>query len=226
VTGIDDLRDRVRTAYAALSPPSWPDPHPGRTSPAEEEYSRVSDPHRYRITHLRAQVWTDVLSELPGVTIEELAAVREGRSGPDEWFDRGVMLTSSAPGTVPLLLLQQEVVVSAGEPALAVLQVSVVRPSMVLERWPDCGCDACDSGSDDLIEAIDETVAKVVNGPLVVLRGRGWQAQWDPDGGSSGGEGTGPDHARVMDLCRRLADGRDVRLPAGTEAVVGRSWIS
>jgi hypothetical protein len=64
---------------------------------------------------------------------------------------------------------------------------------------PDCGCDACDSGSDDLLSAIDEVIGHVVAGPFVVLRGHRWDAQWSPDGGRSAGAGSGPDHTRMMD---------------------------
>lgn len=226
MTGLGDLRAEVTARYALLDMPSWPDPHPGRTPPAEAEYSRVSDAARYRITHARARIWADVLTTVPGVMAEQLAPIREGEAGRDEWFDRGIKLSSPVSGTVPLLLLEREVRISDPGPPLAVLQISVVRPSMEMETWPDCGCDACDSGSADLLEAIDESVAKVVGGPLVVLRGPDWYAQWDPTGGSSGGAGHGIDHAQAMDLCRRLARGERVRLPAGVDAVVGRGWIS
>ena len=111
------------------------------------------------------------------------------------------------------------------EASLAVLHISVVQPEIALEMLPDCGCDACDWGSDDLLRAIDQTIGHVVGGPLVALRGKGWHAQWHPNGGSSGGTGRGPDHAQVMRLCRRLAGGADVRLPRGAEAFVGRPWL-
>lgn len=163
--------------------------------------------------------------------VERLDPVREDRDSPsgstrgDEWFDRGTRLTSPLAGTVPLLLLERSAPLAAGSPPLADLRVSVVRPSLVVDTWPDCGCDACDSGSEDLLEAIDESVIKVVGGPLVLLRGPRWHAQWYPDGGSSGGKVPGPDHAWLMDKCRRLAAGERVRIPAGVEAVVGRGWV-
>jgi hypothetical protein len=90
---------------------------------------------------------------------------------------------------------------------------------------PDCGCDACDFGSGDLLRAIDETIGHVVGGPFVALRGKECQAQWYPDGDSSGGTGRVPDLDQVMQLCRRLAGGEDVRLPRGAEAFVGRPWL-
>jgi hypothetical protein len=56
---------------------------------------------------------------------------------------------------------------------------------VLVERIPDCGCDACDSGSDDLLSVIDERVGDVVSGAFVhvtvgesVIQGRrdGWSA--------------------------------------------------
>lgn len=108
---------------------------------------------------------------------------------------------------------------------LAVLHVTVVKPDVAVAMLPDCGCDACDHGSDDLIGAIDEVIGQVVGGPFVILQGKQWHAQWHPSGGSSGGAGTGPDHSRMMDLCRRLADGDDVQLPQDAVGFVGRSWL-
>jgi hypothetical protein len=108
---------------------------------------------------------------------------------------------------------------------LAVLHVTVVKPDVAVAMLPDCGCDACDHGSDDLIGAIDEVIGQVVGGPFVVLQGERWHAQWNPSGGSSGGAGRGPDHSRIMDLGRRLANGDDVQLPPAAVPFVGRSWL-
>jgi len=123
------------------------------------------------------------------------------------------------------LLLERDVRLPGHEATLAVLHISVVRPGVALEMLPDCGSDACDCGSDDPLRAIDQTIGAVVGGPLVALRGKGWQAQWHLDGGSSGSMRRGPDHAQVMELCRRLAGGEEIRLPNGVEAFVGHPWL-
>lgn len=223
VPGVSELLERVALAYAELDPPSWPNPHPDGGQPARDEYSRVTDPRRYRIVELRAQVWTKVLIQLPTVTVEDIPARSQSQA---EGFDLGVKLTCSTPGAAPMLFLHRNVVVSTQQPAVPVLRISVERPAMVVETWPDCGCDACDRGSNDLLDAIDTTVARVIGGAVVVLRHPRWYAQWSPDAGRSGGAGTGTDHARVMDLCRRLAEGQNVRLPTRTEAVVSHGWIT
>lgn len=167
------------------------------------------------------------LGDLPGVAVDTLAPAApddEGHLG----FDRGVRLTSPRPDTLPLLLLERDVPLPEREASLAVLHISVVQPDILLEAQPDCGCDACDYGSDDMLRAIDEAIGHVVGGPFVALRGKEWHAQWHPDGGEfeSGGTGRGPDRAQMMKLCRRLASGKNVRLPKGTEAFVGHTWLN
>ncbi|GEL22718.1 hypothetical protein PSU4_16720 [Pseudonocardia sulfidoxydans NBRC 16205] len=171
--------------------------------PRDEEYSRLTDPGRYGVVHSRARVWAEELAELPDVASFAL---------PD---GGGFRLASSRPGTLPLLLLTRD------EP-FPLLDLCAARPDVVLQSLPDCGCDACDRGSDDLLDAIDETIGTVVDGPLVVLCGDGWQARWWPHGGSSSGTGR---HVALMELCRRLADREDVRVPEGTEVLIGRSWL-
>ena len=185
----------------------------------------MTDPRRYGIVHARARVWADRLGEMPGVRVEPLTPSRLDWLGHLGRFDRGVRVSSPRPGTLPLLLLERDAPVDGADASLAVLYVSVVRPEVVVEIQPDCGCDACDSGSEDLLRAVDDAVARVVGGPFVVLRGDGWQARWSPDSGSSGGTPGAPNHAWLMELCRRLAAGGDVRLPETTEAFVGRSWF-
>ena len=200
-----ELRAKVTTSFDRLGLPSWPNPHPDAEPPREDEYSRVTEPSRYDIVHARARLWASHLDELPGVSLD------------------GDRLTSSRPGTLSLFLLTDNApVTDAEDTTLAVLRVAVARPDLVTAVLPDCGCDACDWGSADLLDAIDNAVITVIGGPFVMLRGPEWHAQWHPGGGSSGG---GADHTAVMDLCRRLADGEDVRLPDGTEALVGHPWL-
>lgn len=221
---VGELRGQVAESYDRLGLPSWPDPHPDR-SPRDEEYSRLTEPERYRIVHARARVWTERLADLPDVEVQTLPA---GPLGDGRYtFERGVRISSSQRGTLPLYLLERDVRSAAREAPLAVLHLCVVQPEVEVEAQPDCGCDACDSGSVDLLRAIDEPTAAIVGGPYVVLRGRGWRAMWHPEGGSATGYRRGfDDYRELMDRCRRLADGEDVRLPKHTEAFVGRSWLS
>ena len=144
---------------------------------------------------------------------------------PPQVSRSGVCLTPRRPGDLPLLLLEREVPTGSGDATLAVLDVGVSDPGVVVASLPDCGCDACDAGSIDFLEAIDSTISHVVGDPFVVLSGKRWRAQWHPQGGTASNEGRGPSFEHVMDLCHRLADGQRVRLPRHTEALVGHSWL-
>ena len=67
--------DRRRFAASALLPAvdeafarlrgdlaDWPNPHPGGAAPAEHEYSRVTDPERYRLLAVRADAWVEAIT--------------------------------------------------------------------------------------------------------------------------------------------------------------------
>jgi len=221
MVSLGEVQARVAARYERLRMPSWPDPHPWTASPRGDQYSRVTEPERYRIVHARARVWAEMLGAVPGVEAETLPPAALG-----DRFQRGVRLISSTPGTLPLLLLEQDVRLPEHDASLAVLHISIVRPDVAVAMLPDCGCDACDMGSADLLRAIDETISHIVGGPFVALRGKGWQAQWHPTGGSVGGAGRVADDAQaILELCRRLAAGEGVRLPQGTDAFVGRPWL-
>jgi len=220
---VSEVRTRVAASYDRLGMPSWPDPHPGGTSPADEEYSRVSAPDRYRIVHARATAWVESLSAVPGIVAELVAPVELDGAEQLGQVTRAVRLSSDRPATLPLLLVTREVPVADGR--LVVLRICAAHASVVLEMLPDCGCDACDSGSDDLLAAVDDTISDFVSGPSVMLRGPGWYANWKPGGGSTGGDGDGPDHGQMLQLCRRLSAGEDAPLPEGTEAHVSGAWL-
>jgi hypothetical protein len=194
--------------------------------PRDEEYSRVTDPGRYRIVHARGRVWVEVLGRVPGTTVSPL---RPGviEAGWMRSFDRGVLVRCDRAGTLPLLLLERDTPLEDRDETMAVLQISVVDADHVLAIVPDCGCDACDNGADDLLEAIDDAIGKVVGGPTVVLRGPGWECTWHPDSMSSGRRGhkRTPTHDELTELALRLSRGDDVDLPPGGQAHAGGPWV-
>ena len=230
MTDWDELQRGVAAAYDDQRLPTWPSPHPAMTEPADEEYSRVTEPERYRIVQARSRVWRDTLAELPGVSVESIEPGAAHGHPATYVAQRCVRVSSSAPGTLDLVLLEQDVRLTSGEGTLPVVRIAVERPDLQVEAQPDCGCDACDSGSLDLLDAVDRAIRRVVEGPLVVLRGDGWAADWSPGCASSHGLGSGilrrgMDHEDAIRLCERLAAGDAVRLPDRTEAFVGRSWL-
>lgn len=229
MTTVADLRAQVAARYDRLGLPSWPDPRPAGASPRDEEYSRVSDPGRYRIAPARARVWADVLAAALGARVEEVAPLPAAPAGDARAYVGGLRVTSPVTGTLPLLLLDRSVPADGddrGEPMPSV-QIALSRPDLVVGGAPACGCDACDSGSDEVLECVDRSLAAAVAGPVVLLRNPRWEASWRADGASVGrlGRGRMPDVATVGRWGRALAAGEDVRLPRGTRTWVGGSWL-
>ncbi|MFW6599219.1 DUF6226 family protein [Propionibacteriaceae bacterium Y2011] len=228
MVGVDELRTEVSTRADRLGLPRWPAPRPPMASPRDEEYSRVTEPGRYRIVHERARIWTQALTEVLDVTASQLAPGTWQGLGSLDHFDRGVRLSAALPGTLDLVLLELDVVPFGGPAGavLPVLGISADRPDVSVTVQPDCGCDACDSGSADLLAAIDEPIMALIGGPYVILHAERWHAQWHPGGGQSSSDGDGPDHRELMQLCVRLAAGESVELPHDATALIGRSWLS
>lgn len=138
-------------------------------------------------------------------------------------YDRGLVLESPRPRTLPLLLLEAD-----REESLSLVIVSVVEPQFVVTRQPYCGCDACDDGSAALLEAVDDAIAAVVGGEYVVMRGREWVSHWHPHAGSCSGspEVDGLSFDDAMQLSSRLAADPHAPVPEGVEVFVGRSWLT
>jgi hypothetical protein len=190
--------------------PSWPDPHPDR-DPAENEYSRCLNPSKYRILDARVDAWTNVLS--PGLaTVEDIAA------GP--WIDaprrlepyhRVRRLASTRAHGLALVLANTLV---SGEPFG--LDIGVAQADLrtaFVDTVPDCGCDACDSGSADLLWTLDGWFLTVARGGVVHARSDQATITRTVDGW----KGTGPD-------VRTWLDG-SASVPAGTERWIGTPWL-
>jgi Family of unknown function (DUF6226) len=186
---LDTVRARVATAFAetGVATRAWPDPHPDR-QPASDEYSRCSDPAKYRVVGARAQAWVRALTELGLATAapaaEVQAAWRDGAPGPrDAGSVRAEWVRPVRTDAVPLLVCfrgfgggtDNVVTLGAGSPAVEVATV------------PDCGCDACDSGSADLLEDFDEHVLDVVTGDFTHVTTRGGTAVGRRNGWSASG---------------------------------------
>lgn len=160
------LTDAVEAAYASADAPSWPDPHPDR-QPSDEEYSRVTDPSRYRIVGSRADAWVAALTGLGLATATAQAGGDAWRFDPGIAPGRGVSLHPTRPGALPLHLTLTDL---EGVPD-CVLGVGVGDPPVVA-LYPDCLCDACDSGSSDLLAVVDEGIARVVDGRFLRITTR------------------------------------------------------
>jgi hypothetical protein len=159
-------------AVTGAGTPPWPDPHEdGEVRDAE--YERCTDPAKYRVLAARVEAWTQVLRErgLAGRDLLPGPAGQLWRGAPDaELTEVRRLRPAAGEGAVPLLfgfgaidgVPRTSLTVGAGEPAVEVALL------------PDCGCDACDDGSEPLLEVLDETVLAVVTGEFVHIdAGRG-----------------------------------------------------
>lgn len=223
---ITDLRAVVDERYARLDLPSWPDPHPDLASPAEEEYSRVSDPTRYRVVVHRAWLWVEVIAGLDGVTSEALTSRELAGSDEEGRHVRGARLVSTRAGTLPLLVIEHATPSrDPGLPPMPGVRVAVGRATSVVGSVPACGCDACDDGSQAVLDEVDAAFARVLQGPYVSVTGRGWNAEWHPTGMSYGSESGADEPPGLDDLLGQLREGDEVELPEGATAVVSRGWL-
>lgn len=155
--GVDEAFARLRGDLA-----DWPDPHPGGASPAEDEYSRVTHPERYRLLAVRADAWVEAIATAgPGVAEQVDPAEVTWQDWQHLPVTR-VTVLRGAPGTQPIVVgvLAEETFV----------QVGVGDPVEVLARQPDCGCDACDTGSADLLETVDSAFILALSGGVHVVR--------------------------------------------------------
>lgn len=140
---------------------AWANPHPGGSPPSEEEYSRVTTPERWRILGERVEAWARVLESRRLVTVRDLPR--------PNWVlpqvpaaVRGTLISPNAAGAIPLTIGRFPV--GTVEDAGIVLGVGI--PPVAFARLPDCGCDACDTGSQNELEHLDDLMMSVVTGEL------------------------------------------------------------
>lgn len=168
---------------AGLSP--WPDPHPDGGSPAEEEYSRCLDPGKYRLLLARADAWAAALVDLGLGEAGEVptAALREVRDR--RRASRATLVEPQVPYALPLLFLFWDEVIETSTPAQ--VEVQAGDSGIRVAAGPDCGCDACDDGSERQLQAIDDALASFVAGDWLHLEVAGASITATADGFSASG---------------------------------------
>ena len=176
---VPDLLAAVDRAFAVIGAdtPGWPDPHTdGEVDDAE--YSRYTDPGRYRILARRVEAWAEVLAERGlATTTETPLATGEGTPGwlrgrrRADQIERVYRVAPRAPGGHELLC---GVVVIDGEPLGLDVGVrpagSPDDPGRCLTSIPYCGCDACDDGSAMLLDELDRCFLDLAPGDPAVSR--------------------------------------------------------
>lgn len=182
-------------AGTAAATPGWDDPHVGPDGQdrdvREEEYSRCLDLGKYRILWSREEAWARVLTARGWADRDDLAA-GDLRSGlrwvapPRLPLHRTTVLRPRRPGAQPLILARTAAEVTAVDGVVDLTRTDAELPGLVLgigdptlevERFPDCGCDACDSGSRDLLEVLDRAILSIVDGSFEMVLSPGWTSR-------------------------------------------------
>lgn len=171
---------------------AWPNPRPEGASASEEEYSRLTDAERFRIIGCRAHAWLTVL-ESAGLAVVDRDVRVEWTATPGPVISRTDVVRPTAAGALPLVLATTLI----GEVADAGVLIGVGEPAVDLGRLPDCGCDACDSGSQNELAELDRMFLDVVTGSFRRLT-LGDRAITVEDGGWSASGRFGRDEIEVV----------------------------
>lgn len=186
----------------------WPDPHPDR-SPLDEEYSRLLDPAKWRIIGARADAWLIAVVDA-GLAVVAPNAALAWRSDPGPVISRTDGVVPRAAGGLPLVVARSRL----GDIDDAGVVLGVGDPAVCVTWFPDCGCDACDSGSQDELDHLDVHILGIVSGAFRRLSDGGREITVIGDGGWSA---SGQFVRHEVDAV--LAD------PAGWNELTGPSWL-
>jgi hypothetical protein len=201
-----DVLKKVEASYRGSA--SWTDPHVDREV-EDAEYSRVTDPDRYRIVGARASAWERALVDL-GLATAEPARLPDWQYGPRDVS--AIRLRPRAADALELLVLHG----SMESVSDTVISIGIGTPPVMVAMEPDCGCDACDSGSADLLDVIDQAFVDVVSGEIFYAEGDGWTLTATHERSQY----TGGINAAAIAASVRRGE------PVGTRALIGRAWLS
>ena len=193
----------------------WDDPHPPPDRVvADEEYERLTDPAKWRIVNARADAWIEVLVSAGTAMLqrEPSLAWTHGRSSPAFRVD---LLVPTVGGGLELVISRSRIGDVADAGVVLGVRCDPGQPAAEIALVPDCGCDACDSGSQDALDQLDEQVEAVVTGRLRLLV-RGRQEIRAIDGVIRG----------TRNIDRRRATERVLADPRGWHVYEGRSWLA
>jgi hypothetical protein len=206
------LLKRVEHTYLAAPdrPAPWSDPHRNR-EPDDDEYSRVTDAQKWRIVGVRADAWIDALVSAGVATVEADPTI-DWTTPFGAAISRTDLVRPHVFGGLPLVVARTRL----GTLDDAGVMIGVGEPTVVLAPIPDCGCDACDSGSQNEVELVDEHFTGVVTGQFRQLtKGRAAITRVSEASGTSS-RGLRGHHKRV----------RILEKPKGWTELSGPSWLA
>lgn len=184
-----DLLADVESSYAEGVPRHWPDPHADLEGPGEAEYSRVSDPGKYAILPARSAAWVAVLT---GRGWAESVPGADWVLPPGSWAVSAGLPAPVATTLRPLRPQAQALVFlnrvgGRGEAPISGVSLGVGTPAAAVTTLPTCGCDACDHGSEALLQELDELALSVVDGSLELTAHPAWLSLRTSFGARGGG---------------------------------------
>jgi hypothetical protein len=158
----------------------------------------------------RAEAWLVALVEGGLAVVDADASVR-WRVEPRTVISRADRVVPVAPGALPVVVARSRL----GEVDDAGVTLGVGDPAACVMWFPECGCDACDSGSQDELDVLDDHLRSIVSGGLrrlsdgtrtiTVISDGQWSASGDFD------------HHEVEAI---LAD------PTGWDELAGKTWLN
>ena len=212
---IPDLVEAVDERFAARPPELevWPDPHDGRP-PADGEYSRATNPERWRILGARVDAWVAALAAVGLASVEPVAVgdIRWEES-PHTLMSSAVRVVPAAPGARPIVVARSQI----GDVPETGVTLGWGDPAAVVGLFPYCGCDACDDGAQPDLDLIDRRLSSIVSGRYRRLTRAGRQITEEAGYGwsAAGGRGWGRGEVEAV-----LGD------PDGWDELSGATWLA
>lgn len=171
----------------------------------------MTDVGKYRILDARVEAWVRALHAAGLARSADVPATRWVDAVRDpEAQARVRRITPARPGGLSILFAAT--LVDGAPFGLDVGLAHDQGQPVLLQPVPDCGCDACDSGSADLLEELDGWVLTVARGGVVRARRGAEQITRT----LHGWQGTGAADPSWLD--------ESIPAPAGTERWVGVPW--
>ena len=184
VATLADLLNELEKTWAVTGRglSAWPDPHPDR-NPNDDEYSRMTDAAKWRIVGARVEAWLMALGETNLPQVERNTSV-QWTTTPRTRVSRTDRAVPHRRRAVPLVVARSMI----GDVLDAGVTLGVGDPAVCVAWLPDCGCDACDSGSQTELDLLDQIITGVVSGTFRHLAsGQRQITQFDDDGWSASG---------------------------------------
>jgi Family of unknown function (DUF6226) len=185
VIEVEDLQAAVDAAFLLTSRGSapWPDPYPepDRSSVPDDVHSRLTNLPKWRILGSRTDAWLIALADA-GIALIERDATVTWETQPDPVMSRAERAVPFAVGALQLAVAHSQI----GDVDDAGVVLGVGDPAERVNWFSDCGCDACDSGSQNELHHLAAHLLGVVTGSfrrlsrgervITVIGDGGWSA--------------------------------------------------